>query len=107
MHARSVLSHGNVLQSILQHLEELFWELDALAPIAGGNVAEDVAYGSDRMGDRARDARRGVLAVLFARCVPIAAGAGTDNRAVAGAAKGGGGRFREDEVTQEPAIYTR
>jgi len=90
---------------MLQHLEELLWELDALASIASGDVAEDVAYGSDRIGDRARKARR-VLAVLFARCVPVAAGAGTASCAAA-SAKGWAGGFWEDEVTQEPAIYTR
>ena len=107
VHARRVLSHGNVLQPILQHLEQLFWELDALAPIAGGDVAEYVAYGGDRIGDRARDARRGVLAVLFARCVPVAVGGSAARRAAGGAAKGGAGGFGDDEVTQEPAVYTR
>lgn len=54
--ARRILSHGDVLQSILQHLEELFRELDALASITGGDVAEYVAYGGNRVRDRARDA---------------------------------------------------
>jgi hypothetical protein len=51
--ARRVLSHGDILQSILQHLDELFREFDALTSIAGSDVTENVAYGRNRVRYRA------------------------------------------------------
>ena len=100
-YAHRIFPHGDILQSILQHLQKLFWELDILAPITSGDVAEYVTDRGKRIRDRARYTRRGVLALLLARRLAIAR---SDAASTYAAAVGGGraGGFREDEVTQEP-----
>jgi hypothetical protein len=92
--AHRILPHSYVLQSLLEHLEQLLGELDALAPVAGSDVPKDITNGRNRIRDRARDARGRVFAFLFARRVAVA-GATTE----IGSGRVGG--FREDEVAQE------
>jgi hypothetical protein len=98
-YAHGIFPHGNILQPILQHLQKLFWKLDILAPITSCDVAEYVTYGGNRIRNRARDTRRGVLALLLAWCLAIARSIAAGTYTVGGRRAGG---FREDEVTQEP-----
>jgi hypothetical protein len=98
-YAHGIFPHSDILQSILQHLQKLFWKLNVLAPITSGDVAEYVTYGGKRIRNRARDTRRRVLALLLARRLAIARSVAASTYAVGGGRAGG---FREDEVTQEP-----
>ena len=50
---RSILSHRDIFQPMLQDLQELFWKLHALRPISK-RVFEDVTDGDDRVGYGAR-----------------------------------------------------
>ena len=100
--AHGIFPHSNIFQSVLQHLQKLFWKFDVLAPIASGDVAEYVTNGGNRIRNRARDTRRRVLSLLLARGISIARSvvAASTAYTVGGGTRAGG--FREDEVTQEP-----
>ena len=100
-YAHGIFPHGDFLQSILQHLQKLFWKLDVLAPITSGDVAEYVTYGGNRIRNRTRETRRRVLALLLTRRLAIARSVSASTYTVVGGGRAAGG-FREDEVTQEP-----